>query len=184
MEKVEKTSADTQRENELIDQWTMLQWERMAVVQPKAGSGIPGAPANWQLRPGLEGRVPVVFLDLNNDEEDEGEGLFSDVTTVTGELFGEKPETMMRLPILQRDEYQVCVCLSVHLSVRLSVCLSLCLFIIICVHVCVIHLTLQSTISAVASWDSTIHDTTSLNKVTGGNDRVYAILKVRCRIAE
>ena len=103
MEKVEKTSADTQRENELIDQWTMLQWERMAVVQPKAGSGVPGAPANWQLRPGMEVRVPVVFLDLNNDDEEE------DVVgeMVTGELFGEKPETMMRLPILQHDEYQV-----------------------------------------------------------------------------
>ena len=103
MEKVEKTSADTQRENELIDQWTMLQWERMAVVQPKAGSGVPGAPANWQLRPGMEVRVPVVFLDLNNDDDEE------DVAgeMVTGELFGEKPEAMMRLPILQHEEYQV-----------------------------------------------------------------------------
>ena len=31
---------------------------------------------------------------------------------------------------------------------------------------------------AVASWDSTVHDTSTLNKVTGSNDRVYAILKV------
>ena len=31
---------------------------------------------------------------------------------------------------------------------------------------------------AVASWDSTVHDTSSLNKVTGANDRVYAILRV------
>ena len=37
----------------------------MAVVQPKAGSGVPGAPTNWQLAPGMESRVPVVFLDLN-----------------------------------------------------------------------------------------------------------------------
>ena len=29
-----------------------------------------------------------------------------------------------------------------------------------------------------ASWDSTAHDTNSLNKVTGANDRVYAILRV------
>lgn len=31
---------------------------------------------------------------------------------------------------------------------------------------------------ATASWDSTVHDNSSLNKVTGGNDRVYAVLKV------
>ena len=31
---------------------------------------------------------------------------------------------------------------------------------------------------ATASWDSTVHDNSSLNKVTGSNDRVYAILKV------
>ena len=76
MEKVEKTSADTQRENKLIDQWTMLHWKRMAVVQPIAGSSIPGAPCN-QLAARevkLEDRVPVVFLDLNNDEEEKGKG--------------------------------------------------------------------------------------------------------------
>ena len=37
----------------------------MAVVQPKAGSGVPGAPTNWQLSPGMEEKVPVIFLDLN-----------------------------------------------------------------------------------------------------------------------
>ena len=31
---------------------------------------------------------------------------------------------------------------------------------------------------AVVSWDSTVHDNSSLNKTTGSNDRVYAILKV------
>ena len=36
----------------------------------------------------------------------------------------------------------------------------------------------QSQLRATASWDSTIHDSYSLNKITGNNDRVYAILKV------
>ena len=31
---------------------------------------------------------------------------------------------------------------------------------------------------ATASWDSTVHNTTSLSKITGNNDRVYAVLKV------
>lgn len=31
---------------------------------------------------------------------------------------------------------------------------------------------------ATASWDSTVHNTNSLNKITNTNDRVYGILKV------
>lgn len=31
---------------------------------------------------------------------------------------------------------------------------------------------------ATASWDSTVHNTNSLNKITGNNDRVYGIIKV------
>lgn len=37
---------------------------------------------------------------------------------------------------------------------------------------------LQAAPRATASWDSTVHNTTSLNKITGNNDRVYAVLKV------
>ena len=32
--------------------------------------------------------------------------------------------------------------------------------------------------TAVVSWDSSAHDNTSLNVITGNNERVYAILKV------
>ena len=35
---------------------------------------------------------------------------------------------------------------------------------------------------AVASWDSTVHDTSSLNKVTGANDRVFAIVRVGVKL--
>ena len=48
-----------------MDQWTLLQWERSAVLNPRAGSGLPGAPTNWDLEPGVEERVPTLFLDLN-----------------------------------------------------------------------------------------------------------------------
>ncbi len=47
MDKREHTTADMERQNELLDQWAMLQWQRAAVLQPKAGSGVPGAPINW-----------------------------------------------------------------------------------------------------------------------------------------
>ena len=67
MDKKEQNAAEKQ--NELLDQWAMLQWQRSAVLQPKAGSGIPGAPNNWHVEPGKELRAPVLFLDLNDDLE-------------------------------------------------------------------------------------------------------------------
>lgn len=41
--------------------------ERNAVLVPAAGSGIPGAPADWDPPPGMECHVPVLFLDLNGN---------------------------------------------------------------------------------------------------------------------
>ena len=37
----------TVTERALIDQWVSLTDERNAVLVPAAGSGIPGAPADW-----------------------------------------------------------------------------------------------------------------------------------------
>ena len=37
----------TVTERALIDQWVSLTEERNAVLVPAAGSGIPGAPADW-----------------------------------------------------------------------------------------------------------------------------------------
>jgi kinesin family protein 13 len=47
MDKKEPNVADLERQNGLLDQWAMLQWERTAVLNPKAGSGVPGSPTNW-----------------------------------------------------------------------------------------------------------------------------------------
>ena len=47
MDKREQSVADLEKQNELLDQWAMLQWQRAAVLQPKVGSGVPGAPSNW-----------------------------------------------------------------------------------------------------------------------------------------
>ena len=47
MDKKEQSVADLEKQNELLDQWAMLQWQRAAVLQPKGGSGVPGAPSNW-----------------------------------------------------------------------------------------------------------------------------------------
>ncbi len=94
MEKKEPNVADLERQNELLDQWAMLQWQRAAVLQPKAGSGVPGAPTNWRMVPGFESRVPVLYLDLNDDLltpcDEDPVGAVS-----TGPLFGEKEESMI-----------------------------------------------------------------------------------------
>lgn len=54
-----------EREQSLVDQWVSLTEERNAVLVPAAGSGIPGAPADWNPPAGMEPHIPVLFLDLN-----------------------------------------------------------------------------------------------------------------------
>ena len=49
MDKKEPTVAELERQNELLDQWAMLQWQRAAVLNPKAGSGVPGSPTHWSV---------------------------------------------------------------------------------------------------------------------------------------
>jgi kinesin family protein 13 len=49
MDKREQSVSDLEKQNELLDQWAMLQWQRAAVLQPKGGSGVPGAPNNWSV---------------------------------------------------------------------------------------------------------------------------------------
>ena len=49
MDKKEPTVVDLERQNELLDQWAMLQWQRAAVLNPKAGSGVPGSPTHWSV---------------------------------------------------------------------------------------------------------------------------------------
>ena len=75
---LDKNQADMERQEELIDQWTVLQWERSAVLTPRPGNGMPGAPTKWDNDPGVEEKVPTLFLDLN--------GLFTcrDIASMTG----------------------------------------------------------------------------------------------------
>lgn len=42
---------------------------------------------------------------------------------------------------------------------------------------------LEKDISAICSWDSSIHDSQALNRVTEGNERVYLILKTTVRLS-
>ena len=59
-----------------------------------------------QLSPGFESKVPVLFLDLNDDLltpcDDDPEG-----ACATGKLHGEKSETMIDLPVITREGHVV-----------------------------------------------------------------------------
>lgn len=112
------------------------------------------------MEPGFETAVPVLFLDLHDDLltpcEDDPEA-----AVTTGLLFGEKAETMIDLPMISTDQQQAWRLYCGHDRD--------------CVHY---SLVLQDQLLATASWDSTVHNTNSLNKITGNNDRVYGIIKV------
>ena len=47
MDRKGATVTEMERQNELLDQWAMLSWQRQALLEPRAGSGLPGAPTNW-----------------------------------------------------------------------------------------------------------------------------------------
>uniref|UniRef100_A0A4W6G5E4 Kinesin family member 13B n=1 Tax=Lates calcarifer TaxID=8187 RepID=A0A4W6G5E4_LATCA len=64
----EKTEDDMEREAQLLEWRLTLTEERNAVMVPSAGSGIPGAPAEWVPLPGMETHIPVLFLNLKPDD--------------------------------------------------------------------------------------------------------------------
>ncbi|XP_046837020.1 kinesin-like protein KIF13B isoform X2 [Vespa crabro] len=143
--KQEKTEQDVEREQSLVDQWVSLTEERNAVLVPAAGSGIPGAPADWNPPPGMEPHIPVLFLDLNADDlstHQSGEEV--SVTGLNSILPKEHGNKFYNLPFIRHLEKDVC---------------------------------------AIAAWDSSIHDSVHLNRVTDANERVFLILKTTVRLS-
>ncbi|RXN32237.1 kinesin KIF13B [Labeo rohita] len=66
--KQDKSEEDVESESQLLECRLTLTEERNAVLVPSAGSGIPGAPAEWLPMPGMETHIPVIFLDLSADD--------------------------------------------------------------------------------------------------------------------
>jgi kinesin family protein 13 len=143
--KQDKSEQDLEREQSLVDQWVSLTEERNAVLVPSSGSGIPGAPADWDPPPGMEPHVPVLFLDLNADDlSTHQSGDEVSVTGLNSILPKEHGNKFYNLPIIRHFEKDVC---------------------------------------AVAAWDSSIHDSMYLNRVTEANERVYLILKTTVHLS-
>ncbi|KAL0106193.1 hypothetical protein PUN28_016124 [Cardiocondyla obscurior] len=123
--KQDKTEQDMEREQSLVDQWVSLTEERNAVLVPAAGSGIPGAPADWTPPAGMEPHIPVLFLDLNADDlstHQSGEEV--SVTGLNSILPKEHGNKFYNLPIIRHLEKDVCAIAawdsSIHDNVHLN----------------------------------------------------------------
>ncbi|XP_024082800.1 kinesin-like protein KIF13A isoform X2 [Cimex lectularius] len=144
-----KSETDFEREQSLVEQWVSLTEERNAVMVPAAGSGIPGAPADWNPPIGMEPHIPVLFLDLNADDLSVnkwgGDGVESiPAAGINSILPKELGNMFYNLPIIKHCDKDVC---------------------------------------AVGAWDSSVHDSRNLNRVTESNERVYLILKTTVRLS-
>ncbi|XP_063992810.1 kinesin-like protein KIF13A isoform X2 [Diachasmimorpha longicaudata] len=107
--KQSKSEQDIEREQSLVEQWVSLTEERNAVLVPAAGSGIPGAPADWHPPAGMEPHIPVLFLDLNADDlstHQSGEEV--SITGINSILSKEYGNKFYSLPIIKHLEKDVC----------------------------------------------------------------------------
>ncbi|XP_034249047.1 kinesin-like protein KIF13A isoform X2 [Thrips palmi] len=107
--KQDKTEEDVEREHSLVSQWVSLTEEQNAVLVPAAGSGIPGAPADWIPPSGMETHIPVLFLDLNADDLSTSQsGEEVPTTGINSILPKELGNKFYSLPIIRRMEKDVC----------------------------------------------------------------------------
>lgn len=56
------------------------------MLVPSSGSGVPGAPADWDPPDGMETHSPVLFLDLNADDLSTGENLSTGLILLSVEI--------------------------------------------------------------------------------------------------
>ena len=157
--KVNKSDEDREREQALIDQWVQLTEERNAVKCPAAGSDIPGAPAAWTPPPAMELHTPVIFLDLNTDDlQSTGGG--GGVGSLAGGDSSVIPMAGLN-SILPKEHGSQFFSLPMLRSLDEN----------------------SVAVGAVAAWDSSLHDSPALNRVTGANERVHVIVKAGVRLS-
>nr|XP_058144036.1 kinesin-like protein KIF13B isoform X2 [Dasypus novemcinctus] len=106
--KHDKTEDDADREAHLLEMRLTLTEERNAVMVPSAGSGIPGAPAEWTPAPGMETHIPVLFLDLNADDFSSQDNLDDpEAGGWDATLTGEDEEEFFELQIVKQHDGEV-----------------------------------------------------------------------------
>ncbi|XP_051831696.1 kinesin-like protein KIF13B [Antechinus flavipes] len=103
--KPDKTEDDADREAQLLEMRLTLTEERNAVMVPSAGSGIPGAPAEWTPVLGMETHIPVIFLDLSADDFSSQDNLDDpEPAGWDATLTGEEEEEFFELQIVKHHE--------------------------------------------------------------------------------
>ncbi|XP_061282786.1 kinesin-like protein KIF13B isoform X3 [Bos javanicus] len=106
--KHDKTEDDADREAQLLEMRLTLTEERNAVMVPSAGSGIPGAPAEWTPVPGMETHIPVIFLDLNADDFSSQDNLDDpEAGGWDATLTGEEEDEFFELQIVREHDGEV-----------------------------------------------------------------------------
>lgn len=150
--KDEKSEEERERELSLVHQWVSLTEERNAVLVPAPGSGIPGAPASWDPPIGMEPHVPVLFLDLNGNFFFNYllffHSLTKNIITFTADdLSAQNSSEDVSIAglnsILPKEHGNKFYTLHILQHLDKDVC-------------------------AIASWDSSIHDSQALNRITEG----------------
>ncbi|CAG11981.1 unnamed protein product [Tetraodon nigroviridis] len=182
--KHEKTEEDMEREARLVEQWVGLAEERNAVLVPAPGSGIPGAPADWTPPAGMEAHIPVLFLDLNADNLTLNEQLTGPhAAGVNSILPKEHGSQFFYLPIIRHSEEEVSLVLAALLwpKKRNHTCFRLQRFNRKWGDSCSDFFIPQ--VSAACSWDSSIHDSVHLNRITSSNERIYLIVKATVQLS-
>lgn len=154
--KSQRTASDAARERSLLEQWVQLSEERNAVLVPMPGSGIPGAPLPVDVRrpPGVERHMPVLFLNLNAED-----------LTASGQdewLTGGIDEEVRagHSSFLSHERGDLMIPLSL------------------------VRVVDEPELVAVAQWDSSVHDSVHLNKISSSGDRIYLLLRVCVRLSQ
>lgn len=128
--------------------------ERNAVLVPAPRSGIPGAPASWDPPPGMEPHVPVLFLDLNGStnynvivelkvKRKNKLFLFFTADDLSAQNSSEDVSIAGINSILPKEHGNKFYTLQILQHLDKDVC-------------------------AISSWDSSIHDSQALNRITEG----------------
>ncbi|NWY67667.1 KI13B protein, partial [Erithacus rubecula] len=106
--KPDKSEDDADREAQLLEMRLTLTEERNAVMVPSAGSGIPGAPAEWTPVSGMETHIPVIFLDLNADDFSSQDNLDDpEAGGWDATLVAEEEEEFFELQIVKHHDSEV-----------------------------------------------------------------------------
>ncbi|CAG0913138.1 unnamed protein product [Notodromas monacha] len=167
--KLDKSESEAEREQHLIGQWVTLTEEKNGIQVPSPGSNIPGAPVSPGYEPkiGLEKHIPVLFLDLNDFQglESEDTGLGETDGTFAGLGAVIKHETWgPSIPVMIVSRHYSGAGLAGEEGRGF-------------------HNSARAEMGATCVWDSSIHESQNLNRVTPGDERVYMIVKVCVHLA-